>query len=249
MDEYTALAEIYDEFMDNIEYEKMADRMEEILKREEISDGLLLDLGCGTGTITECMAAKGYDMTGIDASDEMLQQAIAKRDESGFDILYLLQDMREFELYGTMRAVISSCDCVNYITEPQELKQVFSLVNNYLDPGGLFLFDFNTKKKYASIGNSSISESRDSGAFIWENYYDEESFINEYQLTLFLPEKGDLYRKKEEYHQQRGYDLEEIKALLKEAGMIFIEAFDDYSREKAGDESERILVVAREKGK
>ena len=195
-------------------------------------------------------------MTGIDASDQMLQQAIARRDESGADILYLQQDMREFELYGTMRAIVSTCDCVNYITEPDELLEVFRLVNNYLDPGGLFVFDFNTKRKYAAIGDTSIAENREEASFIWENFWDEEEAINEYQLTLFLPfnsenvQSGEtLYRKVEEIHVQRGYDLEEIRHLLEEAGMVFLEAYDGYSDQPAGEDAGRILVVARERGK
>lgn len=250
MDEYTALAAVYDEFMDNVDYAAWSDRMEEILKKHGISNGLVLDLGCGTGKLTELLAAKGYDMTGVDASPEMLQQALLRRDASGADILYLQQDMRSFELYGTMRAVVSTCDSVNYITEPEELLQVFRLVNNYLDPGGLFVFDFNTKQKYAAIGDTSIAENREEASFIWENFWDEEEAINEYQLTLFLPVDGSsLYRRVEECHVQRGYDLAEIKALIKEAGMEFLAAYDGYTDRPAGESSERIVVAAAERGK
>ncbi len=249
MDEYTALAAVYDEFMDNVDYAAWSERIKEILNEHGIRDGLVLDLGCGTGRLTELMAAKGYDMTGIDASEEMLQQALLRRDESGADILYLQQDMREFELYGTMRAIISTCDCVNYITEPEELRQVFRLVNNYLDPGGIFVFDFNTKAKYADIGDACIAENREDASFIWENMYDAESGLNEYQLTLFLPADNGLYRKYEEYHVQRGYDLKEIKKLLEDAGMTFLTACDGYTGRSADDASERIVVTARERGK
>jgi ubiquinone/menaquinone biosynthesis C-methylase UbiE len=249
MDEYTALASIYDEFMDNIDYEAWGERIAGILSQEGIADGLVLDLGCGTGIITEFLAKKGYDMTGVDCSEEMLQKAMDKKNKSGADILYLLQDMREFELYGTMRAIVSTCDSLNYIIEPEELLEVFRLVNNYLDPGGIFVFDFNTKKKYADIGNTSISETRDSASFIWENFYNRDDYINEYQLTIFLPVENDLYKKYEEYHVQRGYDLEEIKELLKRAGLVFERAYDGYSDECAHENSDRIVVVAREKGK
>ena len=256
MDEYTALAAVYDEFMDNVDYAAWSDRIEDILNRHGISNGLVLDLGCGTGKITELLAEKGYDLTGIDSSEEMLQEAVARRDRSGADILYLQQDMREFELYGTMRAIVSTCDCINYITEPEELLQVFLLVNNYLDPGGLFVFDFNTKAKYAEIGDASISETREDACFIWENYWDPAESINEYQLTLFLPVHGEgtkpaetLYRRVEEVHVQRGYDLAEIRDLLEKAGMVFLEACDGYTKQPADAASERIVVIAQEKGK
>lgn len=249
MEEYTAFAKIYDEFMDNVDYDSWCARIVDMLKERGIENGLVLDLGCGTGTLTEMLSKAGYDMTGIDSSDEMLQKAIEKRDISKEDILYLCQDMREFELYGTMAAVVSACDCVNYITGKDELLQVFRLVNNYLDPGGIFIFDFNTRGKYEKIGSDSIAEAREDAAFIWENYYDEREALNEYQLTLFIKEKDDIYKRYEEYHVQRGYELGEIKELLKEAGMVFLAAFDGYTKEKASENSDRIVVAARESGK
>ena len=134
MEAYTSFAEVYDQFMDNVPYREWADFLQEILQKEGINDGLVLDLGCGTGSMTEELAGRGYDMIGVDNSEDMLEIAMEKRQESGHDILYLLQDMQEFELYGTVRAVVSVCDSVNYVTEKEELEQVFRLVNNYLDP-------------------------------------------------------------------------------------------------------------------
>ena len=110
MDAYTSFAEVYDMFMDNIPYEDWCGYLTSLLKEYGINDGLVLDLGCGTGTLTELLAKEGYDMIGVDVSEDMLQEAIEKRAESGLPILYLLQDMREFELYGTVRAVVSICD-------------------------------------------------------------------------------------------------------------------------------------------
>ena len=147
MEAYSKFAQVYDLFMDNIDYEGWADYVTARLKEYGITDGLVLELGCGTGTMTGLLADRGYDMIGVDNSEEMLAEAMEKRVESGQDILYLLQDMQEFELYGTVRAVVSVCDSLNYITEREELLQVFRLVNNYLDPEGIFLFDMNTVHK------------------------------------------------------------------------------------------------------
>ena len=144
MDAYTSFAAVYDTFMVNIPYEEWAAYVIELLKEYRIENGLVLDLGCGTGNMTELLAKVGYDMIGVDNAEEMLEIAMEKRQESGYDILYLLQDMREFELYGTVKAIISICDSINYITEEEELLEVFRLVNNYLDPQGVFIFDFNT---------------------------------------------------------------------------------------------------------
>ena len=168
----------------------------------------VLDLGCGTGSLTGLLAEAGYDMIGIDNSGEMLQMAMDKRAASGQDILYLLQDMREFELYGTGRAVVSICDSMNYMMEYRDLVQVFRLVNNYLDPRGVFIFDLNTEYKYRELlADNTFAEAREESSFIWDNFYDESSGINEYDLTLFIRE-GQLYRKYEETHFQKAYSLD-----------------------------------------
>lgn len=250
MEAYTSFAEVYDIFMDNVPYELWASWLEKQLKSYEIEDGLVLDLGCGTGSMTECLAARGYEMIGVDMSPEMLEIAIRKREASGHDILYLMQDMREFELYGTVRAVISACDCINYITEEEELTEVFRLVNNYLDPGGIFLFDFNTEYKYRELlGNQTIAEDREDCSFIWDNYYDNKERMNEYELTLFIREESGLYRKFQEEHFQRAYTLDQIKKLLTDAGLEYIEAYDAYTGNPPEENSERICVAAKECGK
>ncbi len=250
MEAYTGFAEVYDMFMDNVPYEEWAEYLCGILREYGIRDGLVLELGCGTGSLTTLLAEKGYDMTGVDASPEMLEIAMDKKRAAGYDILYLLQDMREFELYGTVRAVVSVCDSVNYVTEPDELEQVFRLVNNYLDPFGIFVLDFNTEYKYRELlGDQTIAENREESSFIWDNYYDEEERINEYELTLFIREEDGRYGKYQETHFQRAYTLEEIQDLLEKAGMEFVTAYDAYTKEPPKERSERISVVAREKGK
>lgn len=188
-------------------------------------------------------------MIGADNSEEMLEIAMEKRAAAGLDILYLLQDMREFELYGTVRAVVSICDSMNYILEPEELVQVFRLVNNYLDPGGIFIFDLNTEYKYKELmGENTFAEDRTESSFIWQNYYDEKKQVNEYDLTLFIRE-GELYRKFEETHFQRCYSLDEVKAAAETAGMEFVTAYDAFTKDPVKEDSERIYVILREKGK
>lgn len=251
MDAYTSFASVYDTFMDNIPYEEWAEYLIDLLKEYGISDGLVLDLGCGTGNMTELLATAGYDMIGVDNAEEMLEIAMEKRTKSGHDILYLLQDMREFELYGTVKAIVSICDSINYITEEEELLEVFRLANNYLDPKGIFIFDFNTVYKYREVlGNQTIAEDREDCSFIWDNYYYEDEQINEYELSLFIRENdSDLYRKYQEMHYQKAYDLETIKVLVEESGLEYVTAFDAFTRNQPTKESERIYVVAREKGK
>ena len=265
---YTSFASVYDTFMDNVPYQEWADFLDTVLQKygcfgknltanplqdTEMEQALLsernsvLDLGCGTGTLTELLADKGYDMIGIDNAEEMLEIAMEKRMQSGKDILYLLQDMREFELYGTVGAVISVCDSLNYILDEEDMQKVFELVNNYLYPGGIFVFDFNTVYKYETvIGDTTIAENREDCSFIWDNYYHDEERINEYDLTIFVEEEEELFRRFSETHYQRGYTLDEMKQFVKKAGLEFVTAMDADTHEGVTDESERIYVVARE---
>lgn len=231
MEAYTSFAYVYDTFMDNVPYGEWARHIREKLCEHGVTDGIVLDLGCGTGTMTERLAGYGYDMIGVDNSEEMLELAMEKKTESGYDILYLLQDMRGFELYGTVRAVVSVCDSVNYITEPDELEEVFRLVNNYLDPKGIFLFDFNTVHKYRDvISDSTIAEDRGVCSFIWDNRYYEKEQINEYDLTLFIAE--DFNPMENAYVSERTADSED--ALLSEEGAGDLED-TMFSEEEGGE--------------
>ena len=231
MEAYTSFAYVYDTFMDNVPYGEWARHIREKLCEHGVTDGIVLDLGCGTGTMTERLAGYGYDMIGVDNSEEMLELAMEKKTESGYDILYLLLDMRGFELYGTVRAGVSVCDSVNYITEPDELEEVFRLVNNYLDPKGIFLFDFNTVHKYRDvIGDSTIAEDRGVCSFIWDNRYYEKEQINEYDLTLFIAE--DFNPMENAYVSERTADSED--ALLSEEGAGDLED-TMFSEEEGGE--------------
>lgn len=151
MSSYENFARVYDLFMDNIPYEEWCGYLTGLLQEYGVTEGLVLELGCGTGNMTRLLANRGYDMIGVDNAPDMLEIAMEKRQAEGQDILYLFQDMREFELYGTVKAVVSLCDSMNYILEEEELLQVFRLVNNYLDPGGVFIFDLNTAYKYREV--------------------------------------------------------------------------------------------------
>lgn len=244
MDAYTSFAQVYDLFMDNVPYELWGAYLDKRFKEYGIEDGLLLDLGCGTGKLTRFMEKKGYDMIGIDFSYEMLDVAMSKSTDS---ILYLLQDMREFELYGTVRGIYSACDCLNYILEDNELLEVFRLVNNYLDPGGIFIFDMNTPYKYQTLlGEYTFAENREEGSFIWENYYDTEEKINEYDLTLYVKSEDGCFERFQETHFQKCYTMSTIKNLIEEAGLEFLAMYDAYTQEPLKEESEKVTFIARE---
>ena len=246
MEAYSGFAKVYDLFMDNIPYGEWTEYVKELFAEEGITDGILLDLGCGTGSVTELLAKAGFDMIGIDNSEEMLEIAMEKRAESGLDILYLLQDMREFELYGTVKGVVSICDSMNYILEDEDLMEVFRLVHNYLDNEGIFIFDMNTMYKYEEIlADNTFAEDREESSFIWGNYYDEEDEINQYDLALFVKEEDGRYRKYEETHLQRAYRQEDVEEMIRESGLELLHVYDAFSKEAPTEESERIYYVCR----
>ena len=272
MDAYTSFAKVYDLFMDNVTYDKWCNWICDYLRKEKVEDGLILDLGCGTGKLTRLMAKEGYDMIGIDMSYEMLdsareQEMLAQMEamdqmdgrdamqeeyenylDKGREILYLQQDMREFELYGTVRAIYSSCDCINYLMEEEDVEAVFRLANNYLDPEGLFIFDVNTPYKYEKLlGDNTFAEDREESSFIWNNFYDKEEGVNQYDLSIFVREEDGRFQRFRETHYQRSYSLETLKILIERSGMEFVAAFDAYSYEPVREDSEKITIVAREK--
>lgn len=271
MESYTGFAQVYDTFMDNIPYDQWSTYLIELLKEYNIKDGLVADLGCGTGNITQELAKAGYDMIGIDNSQEMLSLAMEKTSLStskAGSILYLLQDMREFELYGTVAAMVSICDSMNYIVSEEDLLTVFKLVNNYLDPRGIFIFDLNTVYKYETIlADNTIAENREDCSFIWDNYYYKDEMMNEYDLTIYIKEPiekledngnesrtgsqsyaytDNVFRRFDETHYQKAYTLDTIQRLLKEAGLEYVTAYDAFTYNPPSDNSERIYIVARE---
>ena len=247
-DIYGSFACVYDKFMDNVPYKEWGKYLKSLLEEQGISDGLMLELGCGTGSLTEILADAGYDMIGVDLSADMLDIAMEKREQSGNNILYLLQDMREFELYGTVRAVVSICDSMNYLPCEEDFLQTLKLVNNYLDPEGVFIFDLNTPYKYRElIGDATIAENREDASFIWENTWYEKEQVNEYDLTIFARTNGEYYQKFFETHYQKAYELETVKELIQKSGMEFVAAYDAFTREPVRADSERIYIIAREK--
>jgi SAM-dependent methyltransferase len=193
------------------------------------------------------MASRGFDMIGIDLSSDMLCRAKEKTMEAGLDILYLNQDMAEFELYGTVDAIVCLMDSINYITETDDLRDLFKLVKNYLNPGGLFIFDINSKYKFEEVLNDSVFYSvEDDISYIWENRYDSETGLCEFDLTFFTKE-GNAYKRWDELHVERAYSVEELKEMLEESGLLLLKTYQNLELVQQDDRSERIFFVCKSK--
>lgn len=215
---------------------------------EESGRPFVVDLGCGTGKLTEILAARGYDMLGIDLSGDMLTIAMERKIASGSDIIYSQQDMRDFELYGPADAMVSVGDSVNYLLEESDIEAMFRCVAQWLVPGGVFVFDYKTIHLYRDvIGDRTIAEDRGDCAFIWDNYYEPDTCINEYDLAVFVAEDedGQVFRRFDEVHRQRGYETDRLRRAAEAAGLIWLTQQDSGTGEDVTKETERALAVVK----
>lgn len=248
---YSSIARVYDNLNKEIDYSKWADFIEKCFKKYlKKRPALVLDLACGTGSMTYELAQRGYDMIGIDGSAEMLSEAYSRGTSVGNNnILYLHQDMRSFELYGSVDAVTCCLDSLNYLTGDGDLKKCFLTVHNYLEPDGLFLFDMNTPYKFENIygDNAYILEDNENGKNTfcgWQNYYDKQSKICNFYLSLF-EENGIGYIRYDEEQQERCYTLEYVKAALLECGFELLCVSSDYEFNKIDETTERWYFVVK----
>ena len=244
---YDLLAPYYDAINADIDYSKWADFIEKIFNKEcKSRPELVLDLGCGTGKMTLELASRGYDMTGIDYSPEMLDIARDEAEKHGHDILWLCQDMRNFELYGTVDAAVCCLDCINHLESEEDLDKCFDLVHNYLIPEGIFIFDINGRFKFENIyADNTYAMEEDGGMCVWENYYDSDSKICDFYITLFKECKDGRYERYDETQSERMYTLDEIRIALEKNNLELINAFGDFDFSPGNDECERIYIVAK----
>lgn len=247
MKSYEALAKVYDQLNGEVDYAAFADFFEACFARFGLPQRLLLDLGCGTGTLTRTLCRRGYDMIGVDGSAQMLSRAMERMYAEGLSgILFLQQDMRDFELYGTVGAVVSTLDCINYLTEDGDLDRCLSLVHNYLDPDGLFLFDVNTPYKFRTVyGDNAYILEDDTSLCAWQNDYDEASGLCHFYLSIFEEQENGSYLRFDEEQTERCYSREELTAALERAGFSDISFFGDFNFNAPDAQTERYFVVAR----
>lgn len=246
--DYGAISRVYDKLnREELDYSAWADFIESCFVKYLVSKPeLVLDLACGTGTMTRELAKRGYDMIGVDASADMLSEAYAN--SNGERILYLNQDMRSFELYGTVGAVICCLDSLNYLIEDGDLEKTFATVHNYLDPDGLFVFDMNTPYKFENIYSDNAYVLEDEGVYCgWQNFYDRDTHICDFYLSLFEENGDGSYTRSDEHQKERCYGADEIKKALSQSSFELCGVFSNYSFSDVRDNSPRWFFVARAK--
>lgn len=245
---YDLIAPFYDAVNRDIDYGSWADFIEECFQRYmSQKPTLVLDLASGTGSMTLELAKRGYDMTGVDISTEMLEISREKAEKAGQNnILWLCQDMRAFELYGTVDAAVCCLDSINHLTRTAELLECLALVHNYLIPDGLFIFDINARAKFETVyaDNAYVMNISDD-VCIWQNFYNEKTRLCDFLITLFKAEDDGRYERYEECDRERMYTLRSVKSALSKSGFEFVGAYSDFDFTEASDGCDRIYFVAK----
>lgn len=246
--QYTSLACLYDDLNSHVDYISYANYIDRTIKKNELSkSSLVLDLACGTGKMTFLLRSLGYDMTGIDSSEDMLSQARMISEKKGIkDILWLCQEMQNFELYGTVDVCVCCLDSLNYLTSRTDLEKCFNLVHNYLIPNGLFIFDMNTKFKFENIyGNNDYVIETENSLCAWQNRYNHKNRICDFYLSFFKKDKDGKYDRYDEFQQEKCYTEKQIRNLLLKCGFELISEESDFNGNPIEKNSERMYITAR----
>ncbi len=245
MSGYGNFAAFYDALTRNVEYEKRAEHYLRLIKRFGGAPSLLLDLACGTGSMSLCFAEKGIDVIGVDGSAEMLSIARQKAVEQGKDILFLHQQMERLDLYGTVKAAVCALDSINHVLTPSRVQRVFQRVALFLEPGGIFAFDANTPWKHQHIlENQTFIYDENEVYCVWQNEWNPAEKMTRIHLDFFQ-KNGDAYWRSEENFCERAYEPEELQQWLKNAGLEPLGCFDEFSMEPPDQHAERMLFLAR----
>ncbi len=248
---YGDFAYYYDLLTGNVDYESRCDYISSLLAENGVSKGILLDLACGTGTMSLLLSEKGYDVIGVDASEEMLSQAQEKKMEKGADIIFLCQKMEELDLFGTINAAVSTLDSLNHVTDEEALREIFRRVSLFMEDGGIFLFDVNTPYKHKEVlGDNTFVYDMDEVYCVWQNTTDEE-LLTQVSLDIFekdTEDEEDVYFRYSEEFCERGYELGKIKGILEENKFEVMSVYEEMTKSPVGDKTERAVFVAKKHG-
>lgn len=241
---YSLFAKYYDAFTENADYAARADYLCALIEKYGIGKGILLDLACGTGSLSFEMEQRGFDVIGTDISAEMLDEALEKKLQTGSNIMFLNQDMCELDLYGTITACICTLDSLNHLDSEQKVKAAFSKVSLFSEPGSVFIFDVNTAYKHREVlGENAFIYENETCFLAWQNEVCEDTSVNIY--LDFFEKQGDFYQRESEFIKEYYYSDTVLKKLLEQTGFELLQIYDDLSFEAPGETSERKIFVAK----
>ena len=246
MRSYDFLAGCYDELTTDVGYSAWADYIQAHFEKKGLPGRTVLDLACGTGSLTWELARRGYEMIGVDISPEMLAEAAAKEGETEVAPIFLCQSMDKLDLYGTIDACVCCLDSVNYVTDPKKLRKAFERVYLFLMPGGLFLFDINTPSKLQGLDGQVFLDETEDAYCVWRAEYSRRSKICSYFMDIFrLDEESGLWERGEELHRERAYEPEELADWLRQAGFREVRLYGNLKMRAPKEGEDRIFLVAR----
>ena len=241
---YGNFASVYDQLITGVDYRQIGEYFDACIRKAGGRKGILLDLGCGTGSLSMVMDELGYDVIGVDGSYEMLGEAMEKRAQSGRDILYLAQDMTELDLFGTVGAVVSSLDSLNHLTRYADFDRAVGRAALFLEPGGVMAFDVNTPYKHRQVlADNTFVYDTDEVYCVWQNTADGD--LTRMDLDLFVRQEDGAYIRMEDHFSERAYSREDIVASLIRHGMEVIGVYDAWTFDPPKPDSERLVFVAR----
>ena len=247
MDAYKNLAASYDRLTNDVDYEATVEFYMEILRREGITPRTVVDLACGTGSVTEILARKGYRVTGVDMSEEMLTEAAMKTMDMEQPPMYSCQLLQNLRLPRGVDMAVCALDSLDYILDPDDCKEAIRRAYKALNPGGIFIFDVNTPEKLRAMDDQIFLDEDDDVYCVWRGEFDEETNICSYGMDLFQRE-GKMWRRSFEEHREYAYSQEQLTGFLKDAGFTHIEVYADRLFEAPREGEQRIYFKAR-KGK
>ncbi|MGN0468041.1 MAG: class I SAM-dependent DNA methyltransferase [Acutalibacteraceae bacterium] len=250
MSGYGDFAFYYDTLTDNINYEKMSSYIHGLLAENGIGEGILLDLACGTGTLSMLLAQKGYEIVGVDASENMLSLAQQKKFECGADAVFLCQKMQELDLFGTIDAAVCTLDSINHVTEESDVREIFRRVSLFMNDKGIFIFDVNTPYKHKSIlSDNTFVYDMENVFCVWQNTYNEKDSSVRVSLDIFEKDDDDdvYYRRSEEF-SERSYELEKIQKWLEAVRFEVVGIYDGLSKNPVCQTTQRAVFVCKKHG-
>lgn len=244
---YDAFAKYYDTLTENVDYKTYAAYIKRLFDRYGKNIKSILDAACGTGSLTTELALLGYDMTGIDASYDMLMVAQTKKFEKKLDILYVCQSMEEIDLYGTVEGAVCTLDSINHITDEENVIKAFRKISLFMEQGGIFIFDVNTEYKHREVlGDNVFVYDMEDVYCVWQNELDEDEVTTHITLDLFS-RTGSSYMRFSEEFDEVAYPHEKILEWLNMSGFELVDFFEEFTEEKPKEDTERIVYVARKK--